>query len=169
MHAFATDPDMEAKAEAARRKLREMAPGGPAQVLTAAGKLPVRDRPKPEAGDAPEQTPREKELQDVYGMSFHEAKQVAEKEAGSSTAVPDVSADSAPQFWGDAAEWDGSADASAAIAAQHEQLNAALDAGFDVAYSNASAWYLECVPPREHFSVFVETSPRSSPRISPRS
>jgi len=53
-------------------------------------------------------------------------------------------ANSVLQFWGNAAVWDGSEEAAASIAQQHEQLHAALNAGFSVVSSNASAWYLDC-------------------------
>jgi hexosaminidase len=53
-------------------------------------------------------------------------------------------ANSVLQFWGNAAVWDGSEGASQDIAQQHEQLHSALDAGFKVVSSNASAWYLDC-------------------------
>ena len=59
---------------------------------------------------------------------------------GASALTP---SDSTLQFWGNAAVWD-SAGGPASVAAQHEQLNSALEAGFDVVYSNASAWYLDC-------------------------
>ena len=68
-------------AEAARRKLREQAPGGPAQILQAAGRLPVR-APLDRASDAAvTYTDREKELMEVYGMKEREARLAAAHEA----------------------------------------------------------------------------------------
>merc|ERR550514_2007015 len=50
------------------------------------------------------------------------------------------------QFWGNGASWDtgGKGQGASSVVEQHAQLKQALDAGYNVVYSNASAWYLDC-------------------------
>lgn len=61
-------------------------------------------------------------------------------ESWSAMSAPLSPADSTLQFWGNAGAWPD----SEALDEQQTQMQEALDAGFDVIYSNASEWYLDC-------------------------